>query len=399
MNPAPSVAYPHPEAGSGVSSDRVRLGLRIKKIPPELRIKRKQYLTAPTWYARIVQRLREDSQFFRSTVQLAFLILCLWIGVEFYLFMQWGSSTGQASYVNRPPGAEGFLPISALISLKYWYLTGIVNDIHPAGLFIFISIVAIGLLLKKAFCSWLCPIGTISESLWLLGRKIVGRNLQISRWFDYPLRSLKYILAFFFIYAVSQMDAGSLKSFIVSPYNRVADIKMYLFFARIGSFALWCMIIIMVLSIFVKSFWCRYLCPYGAFLGSLSLLSPFKIRRNQSTCIDCELCTKACPANINVHQLNKVRSDECSGCLECVAVCPVKETLVMRLPKGSNQMPTWVFGSLVVGVFVAITGLAMLTGKWQNSISKEEYLKRMQNIDSPIYEHFGGNAPEDSPND
>ena len=63
------------------------------------------------------------------------------------------------------------MPISALISLKYWLQTGMVNEIHPSGLFILLAIVAVSLLLKKAFCSWLCPVGTLSESLWMLGKQ------------------------------------------------------------------------------------------------------------------------------------------------------------------------------------------------------------------------------------
>ena len=102
-------------------------------------------------------------------------------------------SGGSEAFVARPPGAEGFLPISALISLKYFLLTGIINAVHPSGLFILLAILAVSFLLKKAFCSWLCPIGTLSESLWMLGRKLFRRNLTLPRWLDYPLRSLKYI--------------------------------------------------------------------------------------------------------------------------------------------------------------------------------------------------------------
>jgi polyferredoxin len=365
-----------------------RRKLIIKELPLELRIRRTNYLHETNWYKRLLVRLKEDSQFFRSTVQITFLLLCVWIGIEFYLFMQWGNSNGQTAFVNRPPGAEGFLPISALISFKYWLNTGIVNNTHPSGLFIFIAVVAMSVLLKKAFCSWLCPIGTLSESLWTLGQKLFNRNIQVTKWLDYPLRSLKYFLALFFIYAVWQMDIPTLKDFIYSPYNKVADIKMYLFFAHISSFALWTIILLIVFSVVIKNFWCRYLCPYGAFLGALSWLSPFKITRNSSSCIDCELCTKACPANIKVHKAGKVRSDECTGCLACVAVCPVKDTLDMRSSITNNRMPAWIFGTLVVGIFIAITGMAILTGNWQNSISREDYLKSIQTIDSPGFNHF-----------
>jgi Pyruvate/2-oxoacid:ferredoxin oxidoreductase delta subunit len=376
-----------------------RLPVTIKKIPPELRRRKTNFSSEPNLLKRIVRRMQEDSQFLRSTVQAAFALLCIWIGIEFYLFVEWGRSGGESTFVSRPPGVEGFLPISALISLKYWLQTGIINDIHPAGLFILIAILAIGLFLKKAFCSWMCPIGTLSESLWLLGKKLFRRNININRWLDYPLRSLKYLLLLFFVVSIWQMDVQTLKLFIASPYNKMADVKMYMFFADISTFALWTIIILMVFSLFIKNFWCRYLCPYGALLGALSWLSPLKITRNKTTCVDCELCTKACPANIKVHKAGRVWSDECMNCLECVAVCPVKETLDIRTSFNKKLIPNWVLGILIVGVFVGITGLAMLTGNWQNGISQEEYLKRFKEIDSPLYQHNRGEVPQYNAND
>lgn len=372
----------------------------IKKIPPELRRQKINFSLEPVWYRRLLWRLKEDSQFLRSTVQLAFALLCLWIGYEFYLFMQWGTSNGTVPFFERPPGVEGFLPISALMSLSYWIQTGIVNNIHPASAFILLAIVAVSVLLKKAFCSWLCPVGTLSESLWLLGQKLFGRNLRVTPWLDYPLRSLKYLLLFYFAYAVFTMDARALGHFIYSPYNKVADIKMYLFFAEISSFALWTILILAGLSVVIKNFWCRYLCPYGALLGIAGFLSPLKITRDKSTCIDCELCTKACPASIKVHKVGRVVSDECMSCMLCTDACPVKDTLVMKTPQNSAKpVPSWVIGTLVAGVFVAITGLAMLTGNWQNAISRQEYQRRFQELNAPVYQHFRGEVPAYGPND
>ncbi len=373
--------------------------LRIKKLPPELRRRRIDFRLESNWFRRMIWRWKEDSQFLRSTIQLSFLLLCVWIGIEFYYFASWGESGGTSMYVGRPPGAEGFLPISALISLKYWIQTGIINDIHPSGLFIFVAVLALGFLLKKAFCSWLCPIGTLSESLWMFGKKIFGRNFNVPRWLDYPLRTLKYLLLFFFGWSIAHMDIDTLKAFIFSPYNKMADVKMYLFFAHISSFALWTIIGLIILSLLVKNFWCRFLCPYGALLGAISWLSPVKITRNIPTCIDCELCTKACPSNIRVHAVKRVWSDECSNCMACVQACPVKNTLDLRSHITNTRVPAWVVGVLVAGVFVAITGLAMMTGHWKNGISKEEYLHRFRNIDSPLYQHNRGSVPEYTPND
>lgn len=371
---------------------------QIKKLPRALRKPRLDFSSERIWYKRILWRWKEDSQFQRTTMQLAFALLCVWIGVEFYLFMQWGMGNGE--FFPRPPGVEGFLPISALMSLKYWMQTGIINEIHPAALFILLAVIGVSFVLKKSFCSWLCPIGTLSESLWMLGKKIFRRNLNVWRWLDYPLRSLKYLLLFFFVYSIWQMDVPSLENFIYSPYNKVADIKMYQFFADISTFALWTIIVLMLLSVVIKNFWCRFLCPYGALLGIVGWLSPLKITRNKSTCIDCELCTKACPSNIMVHKATRVWSDECMSCMLCVQTCPAKTTLDVRMSaKSARAVPTWVYGALVAGVFVAITGLAMLTGNWQNQITKEEYQFRFKNLNSPLYQHNRGSVPNYGPND
>src|SRR5689334_18558100 len=101
---------------------------RIKKLPEHLRRKRINYRLIRGWHRRLLTRLREDSQFLRTTVQAAFVLLCIWIGVEFALFVRWGGDPSAAAFSQRPPGAEGFLPISALISLKYWAEAGIINN-------------------------------------------------------------------------------------------------------------------------------------------------------------------------------------------------------------------------------------------------------------------------------
>ncbi|MEW6511985.1 MAG: 4Fe-4S binding protein [Bacteroidota bacterium] len=373
--------------------------LKVKKLSPELRRRKPKFSLEPVRYRRLVWRLKEDSQFQRSAVQLGFALLCIWIGIEFHLFMKWGESGGTTGFVPRPPGVEGFLPISALISLSYALQTGMINAIHPSGLFIFVGIVAASVVLKKAFCSWLCPIGTLSESLWLLGQRIFGRNVALPRWLDIPLRSLKYLLMAFFVWSVAAMEIPALENFIYSPYNKVADIKMYLFFAQISGAALWTILILLVLSVVIKNFWCRYLCPYGALLGIAGWLSPLKITRAKETCIDCELCTKACPSRIKVHTATRVWSDECMSCMACVETCPVKNTLMVRPSRRAAAVPTWVFGVLAAGTFVAITGLAVLSGHWQNGISKGEYLRRFQQLDAPVYQHFRGQVPPYSPND
>lgn len=335
----------------------------------------------------------------RTAVQLVALAVVCWIGVEFVLWvsaLQAGVPAG-----SRPAGVEGFLPISALISLRHWLVTGVASRVHPAGLVLLVLILASGLLLKKSFCSWLCPVGTISESLAAVGRRVFRRKLKLPRILDYPLRSIKYLLLFFFVWAVFvQMTPRAIELFLNSPYNKVADIKMMLFFADISPFALKVLIGLVGLSLVIPYFWCRYLCPYGALLGAVSLLSPLKVTRRAATCIDCNLCAQACPANLPVDKITRVRSDECFGCLSCVAACPVENTLQIETPRPLRRVvrPA-LYASLVVGLFFGGIAVARVAGYWQSEISTEEYQRRIQEIDSPKYQHAQGQVPEYQPED
>lgn len=324
----------------------------------------------------------------RRIVQVLVALICLWIGLEFHLFMRWAQSGGQLPFVERPPGVDAFLPISSLMSLKLYFQSGEFNTIHPAGLVIFIAILLTALLMKKAFCGWMCPFGFLGECLSALGKRIFKRSFALPNFLDMPMRAIKYLLLGFFLWAISQMSLPMLEAFIQSPYNRVADLKMYLFFRAITPFALSVILVLALLSLFIHNFWCRYLCPYGALLGFLSFFSPLKITRNAKTCVDCQACTRACPSRIQVHSVGRVRCDECIACYACVKACPVPQTLEMKARESGRALPPWGFALLLAGLFCGITGYAMFKGKWQNQITREEYLWHMNHLEK--YDHFKG---------
>jgi len=232
--------------------------------------------------------------------------------------------------VPRPAGAEGWLPIAGLMNTKYFLLTGHVPAIHPAGMVLFMAFMVMSLLLKKAFCSWLCPIGTLSEHLWKFGRRILGRNLQLPRWLDIPLRGLKYLLGFF-VFEIGAMSAEAIHDFMSTPYGMIADVKMLNFFRDIGQTAAIIIVLLVLLSMLVQNFWCRCLCPYGALLGLASLFSPAKIRRDTEACIDCGKCSRVCPSHLPVDQLVQIRFVECTACMMCVAACPAEDALQFSL--------------------------------------------------------------------
>jgi len=327
------------------------------------------------------RRLTPDSsQRYRSAVQLAFLALNLIIGVQFFFFVRYFESGGHGWKVSRPPGVEGWLPIASLMHLKAFLLTMELPSIHPAGLFLLVAFLLISLLLRKAFCSWLCPVGTVSEGLWMLGRRLWRRNRQLPRGADITLRSLKYLLFGLFCYAVVSMPVPAIRAFLGGPYGVIADVKMLNFFRFVSVTGVVVIGVLVVLSTIVQNFWCRYLCPYGAMLGLLARLSPTRIVRTPENCIDCGKCTKACPSFLKVDQLVNVRSAECTACYSCVAVCPADGALSMVAGRGRVLTPRLMALGLAV-IFLGFVAAGMILGHWHTEIPDEVYMDLIPRAD------------------
>jgi polyferredoxin len=223
------------------------------------------------------------------------------------------------------------------------------------------------LVFSKLFCSYICPVGTISEWLGKLGDKLKVR-FTIKGFADLGLRILKYALLFVTFYFTLQSNELFCKKF--DPY-----------YAAVTGFdtdvvVLWAIIAISIVilgSVFVRLFWCKYLCPLAAlsnifkFAGffivilaaylialnagvTISYVWPLailcvggfiievtrmkswfvpvvKITRVADTCTDCGLCTRKCHQAIDVARMDVVKHIDCNLCTDCVLVCPVKNTL------------------------------------------------------------------------
>lgn len=314
---------------------------------------------------------KDNLRWIRPAVQLAFVLASILLGLQFRTFVM--SLADEASPVAyRPPWVEAYLPISSLMSLVYLVKTGVPNQVHPAGLVIFTLVVVLTLALRRGFCSWVCPFGTFSEYLHKFGRKIIGRNLLMPMWLDLPLRGVKYLLLGFFLYVILRMPVIALGHFINGPYNRMADVKMYLFFAHISPTALQVIVVLVILSILFKNFWCRYLCPYGALLCIVSLVSPTRVSRNSELCTNCGACTRACPNRIPVQKKSAVCSGECTACLSCVDACPTQGALVMSIGR-SKVTPKLTYAIVLVAAFYFAGEVASALGYWHSETPLEMY--------------------------
>ena len=365
--------------------------------------------SAPTPKKKFVRRFAPDlSQQTRHIVQAGFVLLNIFLGAQFYLWVRFLELGVVDFQVLRPAGAEGWLPIAGLMNFKVFVSTGRIPVVHPAAMFLFMAFVAISFVAKKAFCSWLCPVGAFSESLAALGKKIFRRNLRLPRWLDIPLRGLKYLLLGFFVFIIGAMSAAAIEEFMATPYGIVADVKMLNFFRDISATAAIVIAALVVLSLLIEHFWCRYLCPYGALMGLVSLLSPLKIRRNAQACIDCDKCAHACPASLPVDKLVQIRSVECTACMACIAVCPAEGALQFSLPQRrtpaiaaepalapASALPRYrrpitplAMVTILAVVFFGLILFAHATNHWQTRIPLDVYQQLVPNANLATHPGF-----------
>jgi polyferredoxin len=302
----------------------------------------------------------------RYAVQFAFLLLSGMTGYLFYNYVLQMESHGN-SFVQRPPSVDAFLPIAGLMSFKYFLLTGIIEPVRPAVLIMFIAIVTVSISLKKGFCGWICPVGTVSQCLWMAGGRVFGKNYRMQKYADIGLRSIKYMLMAFFLIAIwVRMSPEELALFFSSDYYRAVDIRTMKFFTEMSRTTFWSLCFIGGFSLVYKNFWCRYLCPYGALLGLLSSFSPVRIKREEEKCIHCGACSRNCPSLIPVEEKQMVNSPECFGCLTCVSHCPSAGALDITVRTGRIRrvFSPYIYPAALVLIFYLVIVMAILTGHW-----------------------------------
>lgn len=311
----------------------------------------------------------------RILIQCFFLVFLVWLGFRFYQFVQVVSSGAVGSIAVRPDGIDGFLPISGLLGTAYWIKGGEINSVHPAAVIIFVTVILVSLLLRRSFCSWICPVAAISESAWKGGFLLMHRNPRLPAWLDVGLRSLKYLLMAFFIYFIAiAMSADALSRFIRSDYHEIADVRLMNFFLQISPLALSIILTLTALSVVLRNPFCRYLCPYGALLGLVATLSPLRVTRNLDRCVSCGVCSQVCPTYIDVMHKTSVTSPECIACWRCISHCRSNEALSMRAVR-RFAVPGFVFAALVALLFWGGTMIGKLNGHWHSTISLKEYIR------------------------
>ena len=220
------------------------------------------------------------------------------------------------------------------------------------------------LVFRRSFCGYICPFGALQELFSRVGARLLSDHRPtLPAAVDRPARLLKYVVLG--VFAVWTWQAAELVMRPYDPWVAFMHLGSSDLAAAIGEFTVGFVVlgVALVGSVVYDRFFCRYLCPMGAFLAVVSRVSFFKVRRDVSSCIDCKACDKVCPVGVRPSVVETVRSPECIDCGECVNACPVKDTLVVAGPKRFSGRRFSLGSMTVLGSVVAIiaVGIALST--------------------------------------
>ena len=138
------------------------------------------------------------------------------------------------------------------------------------------------------------------------------------------LKGLKYVLLaaiviFIWTFALVEVPATANPWTIFGMYSTVSGWSSAAYLITIGGAVL---VLIMIGSLLVERFFCRYLCPLGAVFVPLSRLRLFRIKKPRDDCGACKFCTRNCPMGIQLCKTDTVTSGECIDCFACIETCP-----------------------------------------------------------------------------
>ncbi|MDF2504552.1 MAG: 4Fe-4S binding protein/FMN-binding protein [Clostridium sp.] len=213
----------------------------------------------------------------------------------------------------------------------------------------FITVAALTIILGRFFCGWICAFGTLNDIIHRIFRNVFNVSFKLDEKVDSILKYVKYIILLILI--IFSWTMGSKFFETSNPWDAFARI---ISFQRVTSNLILEFIIllfIVIASIFIERFFCRYLCPLGAIFTLVSKISPFKINKPNEKCGKCRLCTDNCSMGLALYKVNNVHGGECINCLKCVEICPRKNIKTNMLNKNINSA---LISSVAIAGFSAV---------------------------------------------
>jgi len=188
-----------------------------------------------------------------------------------------------------------------IFALTSWNLPVFRHNL--AWYFFAIFTVVTTILWGRLYCGRICAFGSLTQ---LMDRIVPARlRVEVPRRIERHAAAIKYVL----------LCATVLYFLVTRDISIYKYVEPFWMFSLTGSTGLWIGVAaLLVATVFVRNLYCRFLCPVGAFLGLLSNLTVFRIKR-WSECNTCKICEKKC--EWGAIQGPKIIASECVRCDDC----------------------------------------------------------------------------------
>jgi polyferredoxin len=311
----------------------------------------------------------------RRASQIGFFALFL------YFLFQTGFHGSFAAKADTPVRLA--LPVEAFLLADPFVSAMTVLSTHTVyrGLLWSVGLLGLTLVVGRVFCGWICPFGTLHHFFgWILPSRHGRGASRVDANRTSPRRqNVKYYLMYAFLLAsvagsaigglfdpiciavraiglgvipgvqyVAHRGLGAVQDVPVRPIQAAADhTQDFLATAVWGSRQFYfhqtwlivgLLIAVLFMNRFVPRFWCRVLCPLGAFLGVFAKFALFGMEKDHAKCTDCNLCLVNCQGADSPQGGVKWRQDECHVCLNCETACPEDVIKFRFLPNKKSAL-------------------------------------------------------------
>lgn len=289
-----------------------------------------------------------------------------------------GTFASADTRVRLPLPVEGFLLADPFVAAMTLLSTHTVYR----GLLWSIGLLGVTLVFGRVFCGWICPFGTLHHFFgWIFPSRYGKGVKRVESNKTHVRQRVKYYLLYFFLAAAATGSAiGGLfdpiciavraiglavipaAQYVAEAINALVGLtgvralqvaadggqdflagtvwqeKQFYFHQTwlVGSL----FIAILFMNRFVPRFWCRVLCPLGAFLGVFARFALFGMEKDHSKCTDCNLCLVDCQGADSPQGGVKWRQDECHMCMNCESACPEDVIKFRFLPNRKSAIVT-----------------------------------------------------------
>lgn len=222
------------------------------------------------------------------------------------------------------------------------------------------AFIIVGALVGRAMCGWICPLGFLQDLLARIAQFFKVRQKELPRKVHQMLITVKYMVLFATISIVASVGLTYTINWLLgkkyslslgicghAPYCLICPVPVL--FVTIPSIlntifvgaplpllpvtfyiGLTALMALLIFSLILRRFWCRYICPLGALMSLFNKFSLLNIKKKQNGCTTfCSGhkrdCNKICPMQIEVSRKENPSSDlECMLCYECAYACANK---------------------------------------------------------------------------